>query len=395
MRIAMFAPLLGVEATGLSLAAAHTASQLAAAGHSVTLLGTDCGHRGESVSAFVPVAPQVVTHIFPVRSPFDRRLYRSQDLLHWMRLHIDDFDLLDVQSVWSWTAVDMARLFHKAGKPYVLTPHGSMTTYDWQKGRVRREIFFRTRLGSVWSDADAVRFLSAGELHQSSHPTARGFIVPNGVSLEPRTTAEQRDESRRQLGIPGTASVLLFLGRVTHQKGVKEILAAFEVAASTMPELYLYLVGPAQGNYGHEVLAQVAQSPLRKRIVVAGAVYSDARNAYFRAADAFITLSHNEGLSLAHLEALTYGLPALLTASSHLEELQRYGAGIVTTHDSETAAQAITSLMGDKRKLAQASEQAQKLIAENYAWQKVVPQLVSLYQQAVDRRSLLAPGSAT
>jgi glycosyltransferase involved in cell wall biosynthesis len=388
MKIAMFAPLLGVEATGQSLVVANTANQLAAAGHTVTVLATDCGYRGREVSQFVAFSPQVAVHIFPVTGALSRRLYHSTALIEWVYEHIAEFDVLDMHGIWSWSVGALADAFHIHRKPYVLTPHGAMTRYDWRKGRWKRALFYRLKLSDVWNLADAVRFLSKGEEEQSYYPAhGRSAVVPNGVDLEPMPTVQQRTAARQQLGIAADSQVLLFLGRITHQKGVKEIVAAFEVAAQQLPNLRLYLVGPAEGRYGEEVLAQIQQSPVHDRIVAPGAVFGDARNAYFRAADVFITLSHNEGLSLAHLEALAHGLPMVLTASSNLDQLETYGAGIFTTHDPKQVAQDIVKLMADPATLAVASVQAQRLIAENFSWQHVVPQLVALYQQVIDDRS--------
>ncbi len=388
MRIAIFAPLLGLEATGQSLVVANTANQLAAAGHTVTVLATDCGYRGSKVSQFVTVSPQVAVHIFPVNGTFSRRLYHSSALIEWASVHIAEFDLLDIHSIWSWSVGALADLFHVHRKPYVLTPHGAMTRYDWSKGRRRRALFYRLKLSDVWTLADTIRFLSRGEEEQSYYPAhGRSVIVPNGADVEPSPTAQQRTAARQQLGIAAGSQVLLFLGRITHQKGVKEIVTAFEVAAAQLPNLRLYLVGPSEGRYGEEVHAQIQQSPARDRIVTPGAVFGDARNDYFCAADAFITLSHNEGLSLAHLEALAHGLPMVLTASSNLIQLESYGAGVFTTHDPAQVAQDLVKLMADPIALAAASAQAQRLVADNFSWQHVLPQLVALYQQAIDGKS--------
>ena len=236
MKIAMFAPLLGVEATGQSLVVANTANELAAAGHTVTVLATDCGYRGSEVSQFVAFSPQVAVHIFPVTGALNRRLYHSTALIAWVYEHIAEFDVLDIHGIWSWSVGALADAFHIHRKPYVLTPHGAMTRYDWRKGRWKRALFYRLKLSDVWNLADAVRFLSKGEEEQSYYPAhGRSAVVPNGVDVEPAPTAAQRTAARQQLGIASDSQVLLFLGRITHQKGVKEIVAAFRWQRSNCP----------------------------------------------------------------------------------------------------------------------------------------------------------------
>jgi poly(glycerol-phosphate) alpha-glucosyltransferase len=263
-----------------------------------------------------------------------------------------------------------------------------MTRYDWRKSPLRRRLFFALGFGKVWGQADAVRFLSRGEATTSYH-AARGLvaIIPNGIDIESSPTQSLRDSARSTLGIPSSASVLLFLGRITHQKGVKEALAAFELAAKSLPDLFFLLVGPSEGNYGREVNSFIEQSPVRNRILAPGVVTGNAKTTCFRAADAFISLSHNEGMSLALLEALSYSLPLVLTQASNLDRLAEYDAGIFTSHEPEAAATAILRIMQDPSFRQSASHQAKRLAQEVFAWAIVIPQLVAMYQDRIDNKN--------
>ena len=385
MRIAIFASLLGVEATGQSAAVANTASRLAAAGHEVTVVATDCGYQGARVKEYAAIDPSVTVHIFPARGKFNRTVYRSVGLIQWMREHVSSFDILHIHGVWSYSGMALARIFRRQGKPYVLTPHGTMSRYDWQKSGLRRRLFFSLGFQRVWRQADAIQFLSQGEAAASYHLAQGRFaVIPNGIDLDAPPSSECRTAARRSLGMPEEAELLLFLGRITHQKGVKESLAAFELAAQRMPNLRLLLVGPPEGEYGADIMASIVRSPVRDRILAPGPVFGEAKFRYFRAADAFITLSHNEGLSIAHLEALAHGLPMVLTVSSNLDHLVEYGAGVLTTHVPEQAAQDIAALMRDPESRRYAGCQARRLVEERFAWDCVIPQLSALYGELVD-----------
>ena len=231
------------------MAVANTANHLSVDGHAVTVLATDCGYQGGHVSRFVATEPGVAVHIFASSGRLNRRLYRSPALEQWVAAHCEEFDLLDVQGIWSASGIAVAKIFREHRKPYVLTPHGTMTRYDWQKSTLRRELFFRLGFAKVWEEADAIRFLSQGEAAASYYP-ARDFfaVIPNGIELEASPTRDVQEAARERLGIPAETRVLLFLGRITHQKGVKEALAAYELAAAKFPDLLLLLVGPLEGD---------------------------------------------------------------------------------------------------------------------------------------------------
>jgi glycosyltransferase involved in cell wall biosynthesis len=388
MRIALLASLLGVEATGQSAVAATTAARLAAAGADVSIIATDCGVQGKPVSKYVDVPSSVHVHIFPSIGKLNRRLFRSPALTKWLREHIHEFDVLDVQGVWSFVGKDASAVFAAARKPYVLTPHGMMTRYDWQKSTLYRRLFFAFGFGKVWREADAVRFSSTGERDTSYYPPAgRSAIIPNSIDIQSSPTPETRREARARLGIDEQTPMLLFIGRLAHQKGIKEMLATFEIIAPQLPNLSLYLVGPSDGDYGTEALAVAAASAYRSRIVITGPVFGDRKYDYLRAADAFITLSHNEGQSVAHLEALAEGLPMILTKSSNMDFLTEYGAGILVTHQPEEAAKAIVRLLSDPEALAQAGRGARRLVEEKYVPQVVIPQLLTLYKEVFSART--------
>jgi glycosyltransferase involved in cell wall biosynthesis len=388
MKIAIFAPLLGVEATGQSVVVANTANHLAAAGHSVTVLATDCGYQGAPVSQFVVMDTGVVVHIFPAIGTLNRRLYRSQAAERWIASHIDEFDLLDVHGIWSFSGIAFARTFRRHGKPYALTPHGAMTRYDWQKSALRRKLFFIAGFDKIWRNADAVRFTSEGEADNSYYPAnCLSIVIPNGVDAAKLSTQEMRISARARLGLPQNAAVLFFMGRITHQKGAKETLAAFELAAQTNSSLYLLLAGPLQGIYGDEVVELIQKSSFRNQIITHGTISGDIKADHILAADAFISLSYNEGLSLSLLEALSHGLPLILTESSNLDHFADYGAGILTSHDTKEAAQAILKIMGDNSFRQKAGQQARRLVEEKFLWSKVIPRLTALYQELLSTSS--------
>ena len=382
MRIALFASLLGVEATGQSQVVAETATRLAQAGHEVTVIATDCGFRGEKVKDFVSIPAPVRVLIFPADGWLNRRLYRSPSLLAWARQHAREFDVLDVHGIWSYSGMRAANIFQRQGVPYILTPHGTMSRYDWQKGTLRRKIFFALGFGSVWRHANAIRFLSKGERDTSYHPAVGlAAIIPNGIELRGPVGLQSRRESRQRLSYAMVDALLLLLGRVTHQKGVHEIVEAFEIAASQRPLLRLALVGPAEGEYGEKIREQVLASRYSDRVRLVGPVFGDGKFEYFEAADVFITLSFNEGMSKAHLEAMAFGLPMILTEASNMDYLEEYDAGVLTTHDPKDSSEAMLRMLSDPARLQEAGHNARRLVEEKYEADRVTQQLVDLYAE--------------
>jgi glycosyltransferase involved in cell wall biosynthesis len=325
--------------------------------------------------------------VFPVRGAVNRRLYRSVEMSRWLDFAVREFDIVDIQGVWTFIAVDAARACLSAGVPYIVTPHGMMTRWDWSKKRNFKRIFFATRLRKVWRSAFAIRFLSSGELANSMvAPEAPVAVIPNAVQVP---TGEKSDTVGRnicaRLNLPEKAQIVLFLGRVTEQKGVVELLQAFALVQERCPDAYLVVAGPLEGAYG-EVVRKICA--LNARVRLLGPVFGEEKYDLFRSSTLFVTLSKNEGLPIAALEALSFGVPVVLTADSNLPEVEDFGAGTITTCEPERAARDIVSMLLDSVQLSRMRGSARRMVEERFSWDFVLPQLIQLYQRAASKAAI-------
>ena len=130
----------------------------------------------------------------------------------------------------------------------------------------------------------------------------------SGVDVERfKPDAKSRSEIRRQLAIPKTDVVFLFMARLTHVKGIIELGAAFERISSHIPNGHLIVVGPDEENLDPK-LRNLMKSYEGKFHRVG---YTQNPEAYMAASDVFCIPSHREGFSLATIQAAGVGLPAI------------------------------------------------------------------------------------
>jgi glycosyltransferase involved in cell wall biosynthesis len=135
---------------------------------------------------------------------------------------------------------------------------------------------------------------------------AKGSI--NGVDLQRfRPDAQWREQIRGQLDIPQTATLLLFLGRFTREKGVLELAAAFRRIVERRDDVYLAYVGPDEDGM-QEPLRRMAQ-PYASRIRFVP--LSATPEYYLAAADVLALPSHREGFGNVIIEAAAAGVPAV------------------------------------------------------------------------------------
>ena len=105
----------------------------------------------------------------------------------------------------------------------------------------------------------------------------------------------------------------LFVGRIVRDKGMNELMAAFDKLNRKYPETRLVLVGRFEDNLNP--ISQDAQSIIEKNehIEAVGAQYGDDLLACYAAADCFVFPSYREGFPNTVLEAGAMGLPCIVT----------------------------------------------------------------------------------
>lgn len=167
----------------------------------------------------------------------------------------------------------------------------------------------------------AIRPDSSGNLEFSVadglYPRSKGLVVWNGSAdgvnlgvFDISMKAEWRDSTRKRLQIPARALVFGFVGRLTRDKGLNELLGAFRVILNTRMDAFLMLVGDPErlGSLDPELLDWARQE---RRVIFVGFVADTER--YLAAMDVFVLPSYREGFGSVIVEAESMGVPVVAT----------------------------------------------------------------------------------
>jgi glycosyltransferase involved in cell wall biosynthesis len=144
-------------------------------------------------------------------------------------------------------------------------------------------------------------------------PAAKMQMLGNGSSngVDVERFSPGWSDIRNRLNIPGQAKVVGFVGRLTRDKGIPELVEAFDMILKQEPEAHLLLVGwfdAAEDALGAGTRARIESHP---RIHCTGFVADTAP--YYRAMDLMVLPTWREGFPNAVLEAAATGLPVITT----------------------------------------------------------------------------------
>jgi D-inositol-3-phosphate glycosyltransferase len=181
-----------------------------------------------------------------------------------------------------------------------------------------------SRLADALDSATAVIFVAdATRLLYASHGDPRRFVrIDYGIPLREIAEFEagyDRSAARAELGFAPSDLVLLSVGTLEPRKAQASLLRAFARVAADHPEARLVLVGDRGDYYGERLRAYAESLDLGDRVRIEP-VTPDSYP-WFALADAFVLASDLESLPRSVLEAMAFGLPAIVGDVFGLSEL--------------------------------------------------------------------------
>jgi glycosyltransferase involved in cell wall biosynthesis len=183
---------------------------------------------------------------------------------------------------------------------------------------------------------------------------------------------------------PKTGFTLVYVGRLAPVKNHALLLNAFRAALLSMPELRLWMVG--DGSDRRMLESMSAELGISAQVTFWGEQLDVAP--FFSASDAFIMSSTSEGLPMSLIQALSLGLPAIVTDVGGMAEvvrLAKVGFTVSVTDPAEMAA-AILRLAASEAERAQFSANAIEAFHSRFTLQTMVDAYMGLYRNAPQAR---------
>src|SRR5690606_29242925 len=153
----------------------------------------------------------------------------------------------------------------------------------------------------------AVSGLTAEPLRQAYGARLATPIIPPGVSLPVAQPSQARDDTRAGLNLVPSDRVCLLVARNPLRKGLPAVLAALAL----LPDRYKLMVVGANAATRDFVNSTPQHRGLADRIRTIKETHDVAP--YYRAADIYVHPTLNDSFGMAPLEAMSYGLPVVLS----------------------------------------------------------------------------------
>jgi glycosyltransferase involved in cell wall biosynthesis len=245
---------------------------------------------------------------------------------------------------------------------------------DWfNKFGAERHIFIsRALMQDLCSKSD--------RLKQSS-----GAIVYDGIPLPREPDADQRQEARKRLALPSDRLIVTFAGQIIKIKGVADLIHAWSRLEATWKErAELLVIGEDLQNAGSY---RVEMQDLAKAVGCPARFVGFQQNVgeWLLASDVAVVPSHVEPLSLATLEAMSYGLPVVGCAVGGIPEIimhEQTGL-LIPPQCPEQLAAALTRLLSDEQLRHRLGDQGRQRCEATFSLQAHVSAIVDQYEHTI------------
>jgi glycosyltransferase involved in cell wall biosynthesis len=185
-----------------------------------------------------------------------------------------------------------------------------------------------------------------------------GDRVSEGVALRPAPPAARLD-------IPKSAHVIGFAGRLTRDKGIRELAESFRLLLAAGLDVRLLLLGEFEtGDPVDDATAEF----LRTHPKVHCLGFVDDPSAYYPLMDVFVFPTHREGLGRVLLEAAAAGKPVVSTRTTGVVDVVVDGVTglLVPPRDSTSLAAATRLLLTDRALAEKMGRCARRIVEEQF-----------------------------
>jgi len=284
-------------------------------------------------------------------------------------------DIIHFQSIGPASLLPLVKIL-KPRTPVVFTFH--CQDYHHQKWGVFARFYLKLgeKIGNRFADQVITISQELTEYTRNNYHNDPAYI-PNGVFIPEKS--EAKEISARWNLQPG--SYILWVGRLVRHKGVQYLLKAYQ-EIKTDKKLVIVGAGSYTDDYVKE-LYELAQDD--ERIIFTGNQAGATLNELFSNAYLLVQPSESEGLSIALLEAMSYGLPCIISDIPANQEAMS-GTGLTfKTKDYQDLKLKLERLLAEPDEAKELGAKALARVRQEYSWDDISQQTIKIYERLANR----------
>lgn len=279
--------------------------------------------RGDKVAIVSVYENQVYENvpILCIRSPF----------AFWRYLSEFNPDVVEFHSLFSIEYALFFRLLRIKHIPYIIHMHGAFSKVNAAKNKIKKDFALLLYIRRFIKNAQAILFLNENEKKNCvlTPLNENRYVVPNGCIQQPYQEKDVAD-----------IVSITYIGKIdVIGKGLDLLIPAIKTAtADSRVDVAFNLYGTGDESDITRLKSLIGNCSY---VDYCGGIWGEAKNEVYRNTDIFVLTSRSEGMPMGVLEALSYGIPCLVTKETNVADVidgHKAGWSCLTTSESVSVA---------------------------------------------------------
>lgn len=264
--------------------------------------------------------------------------------------------------------------------PYIIIPHGCLTLEAQKHKRIKKILGNIIFFNNFLKNAAYIQYLSESECYRTKYKRLDYYILGNGLPDIPEKNSYKVSKQNSQ-----SEFKFIYVGRYDYLiKGLDKLILASSLIREEMLEkkIKINLYGIGNKKSEKAIKNGIKKYNLENIILLNGPIYGIKKRKKILENDAFIQVSRTEGQPLGVMEAMTLGMPLLISEETGLKKIvENNKCGVTTKCDEKMISEAILEMYNLKDKLKEFSENAYSYAKNNFSWNYIATLTMEKYNK--------------
>ena len=276
-------------------------------------------------------------------SQFDNHIYRDLPIktirsINSFKRYLCNWvpDIVIFHSLYEMIYLSFARIVKSIGIPYCIQMHGALSMENYKKGHIKKLIANILWFNSFIKKASKIIYLNQSEFDKCvvNKLNPSYVIIPNGTN-----TSIDIDVNR----IVNEFIKIIYIGRIDIiNKGLDVLVQALKIISECTDEKFKIIFYGSGTSKDVDTFKNCISS-ISDIAEYKGELYGKEKKECLLSSDMYILTSRSEGMPMGVLEALSHGLPCILTPGTNMtDEIKMFNAGFCTDLDPTCIADVIS-----------------------------------------------------
>lgn len=290
------------------------------------------------------------------------------------------YKAVHLHTIWNFRLFIYFCLLSHASDKCIILPHGNLTPVGLNKSRFKKKIYLKILHFFIPRN---VMFIALTDVEKEqcidifNVSADKILVIPNYLDRQ-ADIEDCNDEEENSNTLK-----LLYVGRIDKEhKGIDRLLTVTKYLADNKVDFQFRIVGPYRSKKDKIYVENTIESlNLKDYVEVTGEVPRESLANYYRNSDYLFLFSRYEGLPMVILEALSYGLPVIITKATNIGNyIHTYDAGHIVQDLDEGIIQDLKFFIAETKYDRNIKKvNAKKCFNENFTWSVVSKKYKLLY----------------